>query len=211
MKGRKLTAEIIVVDDGSSDRTSSLARSILADWPLSRVISFEKNRGKGAAVKAGVLEARGELILLTDADLSTPIEELEKFWPRAGDYQVVIGSRALPASDLRIRQSHLRESLGKFFNLLVRWLVLSDFKDTQCGFKLFTGPAGQEIFSRLKTTGFAFDVEALLLARKLGYKIAEVPVAWANSPDSRVKLISSSVKMFLELLRIRKIRNKLTD
>lgn len=211
LKGRKSTAEIIVVDDGSTDRTASLARSILTDWPLSRVISFEKNQGKGAAVKIGVLQARGELILLTDADLSTPIEELEKFWPLAGDYEVVIGSRALPASDLRIRQSRLRENMGKFFNLLVRWLVLPDFKDTQCGFKLFKRQAAREIFSRLKTTGFAFDVEALLLARKLGYKIAEIPVVWTNSADSRVKLISSSVKMLLELIRIRKIRNKLTD
>jgi len=194
-----------VVDDGSPDRTASLARSILADWPLSEVISFEKNRGKGAAVKTGVLQARGELILLTDADLSTPIEELEKFWPLAGDYEVVIGSRALPASELRIRQSRLRETMGKFFNLLVRWLVLPDFKDTQCGFKLFKRQAAREIFSRLKRTGVAFAVEALLLARKLGYKIAEVPVVWANSADSRVKLISSSAKMLLELIKIRKI------
>ncbi|HRD01561.1 MAG TPA: glycosyltransferase family 2 protein [Candidatus Saccharicenans sp.] len=215
LRVRNSSAEIIVVNDGSTDRTASLARTILTDWPWSKIISFEKNRGKGAAVKEGVLQANGELILVTDADLSTPIEELEKFWPLAAEhYDLIIGSRALPASDIKKRQSWLRETMGKFFNLLVRWLVLPDFKDTQCGFKLFRKEASREIFARIKTTGFAFDVEVLLLARQLGYKIAEVPVVWINSPDSRVRLLGSSVKMLFELLRIRfrrnRIENKLT-
>jgi dolichyl-phosphate beta-glucosyltransferase len=213
-RGQKWLTEIIVVDDGSQDGTADLARSQLADWPWSKVISLKKNQGKGAAVKEGVLAAQGELILVTDADLSTPIEELGKFYPLvAGHYDLIIGSRALPASDIRKRQSCLRETMGKSFNRLVRWLVLPDFKDTQCGFKLFKKEAAREIFIRIKTSGFAFDVEVLLLARQLGYKVAEVPVIWINSPDSRVKLFSSSVKMLFELfhLSLRKIRKKLTD
>jgi len=212
-RGQKWLTEIIVVDDGSQDRTADLARSQLADWPWSKVISLKKNQGKGAAVKEGVLAARGELILVTDADLSTPIEELGKFYPLvAGHYDLIIGSRALPASEIWQRQSRLRETMGKSFNRLVRWLVLPDFKDTQCGFKLFKKEAAREIFTRIKTSGFAFDVEVLLLARQLGYKVAEVPVIWVNSPDSRVKLFSSSVKMLFELfhLCLRKKRKKLT-
>lgn len=212
-RGQKWLTELIVVDDGSQDGTADLARSQLAGWPWFKVISLKKNRGKGAAVKEGILEARGELILFTDADLSTPIEELEKFWPLAArQYDLIIGSRALPTSEIRKRQNFLRENMGKFFNRLVRWLILPDFKDTQCGFKLFKKEAAREIFDRIKTTGFAFDVELLLLARQLGYKVAEVPVIWINSPDSRVKLLSSSVKMLFELLHLslRKNRNKLT-
>ncbi|MGB9906711.1 MAG: dolichyl-phosphate beta-glucosyltransferase [Candidatus Saccharicenans sp.] len=205
LQSRNISAEVIVVDDGSTDRTAEEAGEIMADYPEFRVITLPVNRGKGAAVRSGVLQARGELVLFTDADLSTPIEELEKFLPLAREgCQVVIGSRALPESQIKERQGWLREHLGKFFNLLVRLLVLKGFKDTQCGFKLFRKEAAREIFLRLETEGFAFDVEVLLLARKLGYKICQVPVVWVNHPESRVRLVRGSLKMLGELLRIRR-------
>ncbi|MBC7349166.1 MAG: glycosyltransferase family 2 protein [Candidatus Aminicenantes bacterium] len=207
LQSRQLSAEVIVVDDGSTDRTAEVSREIMADYPEFRVISHPVNRGKGAAVRTGALQSRGELVLFTDADLSTPIEELEKFLPLAREgYEVVIGSRALPESEIKERQGWLRERLGKSFNLLVRLLVLKGFKDTQCGFKLFQKEAAREIFFRLETEGFAFDVEVLLLARKLGYKIAQVPVVWVNHPESRVQLVRGSLKMLGELIKIRRLK-----
>jgi len=202
---RSLSAEIILVDDGSTDRTAGVALEIMEDYPDFRVITLPLNRGKGAAVRAGVLQARGELVLFTDADLSTPIEELEKFLPliREG-YDVIIGCRALPDSIIKERQGWLRERLGKCFNLLVRLLVLKGFRDTQCGFKLFRKNAAREIFFRLETEGFAFDVEVLLLARHLGYRIAQVPVVWVNHPESRLRLVRGSLSMLIELIKIRK-------
>jgi dolichyl-phosphate beta-glucosyltransferase len=144
------------------------------------------------------------LILFTDCDLSTPIEELEKFLPliREG-YQIVIASRALPDSQIKKRQGWFREHSGKVFNLLVRWLVLTGYKDTQCGFKLFQEEAARAIFSRLETKGFAFDVEVLLLAEQLGLRVAQVPVVWINSPESKVHLVKSSCQMLFELLKLR--------
>lgn len=205
LDSRQIQAEIIVVDDGSKDKTTAVAREILGDWPLQKVVSLPENQGKGAAVKEGLLQASGEFILFSDADLSTPIEELEKMLPLARlGYQVVIASRALPESEIKKRQSWLREHMGKTFNFLVRLLLIKDIKDTQCGFKLFEQKAARKIFSELQTKGFAFDVEALALARRFGYKIAQIPVAWVNSPESRVGLVRSSVGMFIELLKIKK-------
>lgn len=205
LQSRHLSSEIILVDDGSTDRTAEVSREIMEGYPDFRVITLPQNRGKGAAVRAGMLQARGELVLFTDADLSTPIEELEKFMPliREG-YDLVIGCRALPESVIKERQSWLREHLGKCFNLLVRLLVLRGFRDTQCGFKLFRKEAAREIFFRLETEGFAFDVEALLLARRLGFRVAQVPVVWINHPQSRVRLVRGSLSMFIDLLKIRK-------
>jgi dolichyl-phosphate beta-glucosyltransferase len=209
LKGKAIKAEIIVADDGSSDSTAEISRKALRDWPEAEVISLPENRGKGAAVREGVLKAKAELVLFTDADLSTPIEELEKFLPLAHQgFAVVIGSRALPESKVLKRQSWLREHMGKTFNLLVRLLLIKGIKDTQCGFKLFRKEAAKEIFSQLKTEGFAFDVEALMIARKLGYRIAQVPVVWINCPDSRVHMIKSSLKMLTEMFKLIPLRVK---
>jgi dolichyl-phosphate beta-glucosyltransferase len=199
---KPFSSEVIVVDDGSGDRTAEVAAA--ARGIPSRVIRLERNRGKGRAVREGVLAAAGEVILFSDADLSTPITELDKFLPRLerGD-DVVIGSRALADSVIEVRQSRPRETMGKAFNLLVRILVLRGFRDTQCGFKAFRRAAAMDLFSRLRTTGFAFDVEILMLARRLGCRVAEVPVVWRNSPSSRVRLVRSSWRMLRELLKIR--------
>jgi dolichyl-phosphate beta-glucosyltransferase len=170
------------------------------------VIRREKNRGKGASVREGVLAASGEIILFSDDDLSTPIGEFDKLFAalQAGA-DVAIGSRALPESDIRIRQRRLRELMGKAFNLLVRLFVLKGYRDTQCGFKAFRRAAAMDLFSRLRTDGFGFDVEVLALCRELGYRVAEVPVVWSDSRPSRVRLVRGSLGMLGEILRIRRL------
>jgi dolichyl-phosphate beta-glucosyltransferase len=210
LASKPFAAEVVVVDDGSSDRTSEAARRALPAGPPLRVIRLEANRGKGYAVRTGVLAAAGEAVLFTDADLSTPVEELDKFLPRLDEgADVVIGSRAVPGCDIRVRQARPRQAMGKFFNRLVRLFVMDGCRDTQCGFKLFRRKAALDIFSRLETPGFAFDVEVLLLARRLGYRVAEVPVVWCDSRPSRVRIVSGSWGMLRELLTIRRLRSKL--
>ena len=194
-------AEVLVVDDGSSDRTAAVAEKTASGLGLSfRVIRLPENRGKGAAVRAGVLEARGEHVLVTDADLSTPIEEVDKLL--AAGAPVAIGSRGVDTTLVKQRQPLFRVASGKVFNLLVRVLAVSGIRDTQCGFKLFRRDAAREVFSRATVDRFAFDVEALLLARRLGYAIAEVPVLWFNSPDTRVGF-GGGLEAFAALFRIR--------
>ncbi len=197
-----LASEVLVVDDGSSDRTAAVAEKTAAGLGLSfRVIRLPENRGKGAAVRAGVLEATGAHVLVTDADLSTPIEELDKLLSAGAP--VAIGSRGVDTTLVKERQSLFRVASGRVFNLLVRLLVVSGIRDTQCGFKLFSRDAAREVFSRATVDRFAFDVEALLLARRLGYRIAEVPVLWFNSPDTRVGL-GGGLEAFATLFRIRR-------
>jgi dolichyl-phosphate beta-glucosyltransferase len=205
LSSKRGESEVIVVDDGSRDRTADLAEEALRGWTNSRVIRFPENRGKGAAVKEGILLSQGDLVLFSDADLSTPIEELGKFLPLAEQgYDVIIGCRALPESDIQIRQAGIRELLGKTFNLFVRLLVMKGICDTQCGFKLFRKEAARKIFPLVRTRGFGFDVEVLYLAQKNGFRIRQVPVIWRNSPKSEVKIVRSSVAMFADLWRIRR-------
>jgi len=207
LAAKSYAAEIIVVDDGSTDRTAEVAGAALEGRLPYRVLRRDKNQGKGFSVREGVLAAAGQVILFTDADLSTPIEELEKFIQRLDEgFDMVIGSRALPGCDIRVPQAAPREALGKFFNRLVRLLVMKGCLDTQCGFKVFRRGAAMDLFSRLQSRGFAFDVEILVLAGKLGYRVGEVPVIWCNSPPSRVRIFRSSWQMLRELWRIRRLR-----
>lgn len=195
--------EVIVVDDGSADATGRMSEEIGRGYPC-RVVRNEPNRGKGYSIRRGMLEARGRYRLFSDADLSTPIEELDKFWPAVNDgCGMVIGSRALPESDLEVRQPFYREMMGRVFNLLVRLLLVGGIRDTQCGFKLFTAEAAQAIFPRQTLQGFAFDVELIVLARRAGFKVAEVPVRWINSPASRVSAWRDSTRMFFDLLALK--------
>ncbi len=195
-----LSVEVIVVDDGSTDRTAAGAAETGRRWGLDlRVLTHERNRGKGAAVRSGALAAQGHRILVSDADFSTPIGEWEKL--AATEAPVAIGSRAVDESLVKEQQPFYRVAMGKLFNRLVRLLAVPGIHDTQCGFKLFSHDAARAIFSRTTVDRFAWDVEALLLARKLGYAIAEVPVLWFNSSDSRVTFLAG-VQATLELFRI---------
>ncbi|MCX8036360.1 MAG: glycosyltransferase family 2 protein [Candidatus Sumerlaeia bacterium] len=196
--------ELIVVDDGSRDGSVAVAEQAGMGDRL-RVIRHEINRGKGAAVRTGMAAAKGEYCLFSDADLSTPIEEIEKFWPRFEQgYDVVIGSRGLAGSQIELHQNRVRELMGRTFNLLVRLLVVPGIYDTQCGFKMFSRRAVEVIFPRCRLDGWAFDVELLALALGEGFRIAEVPVRWINSPDTRVRALSASLQMFFDLLRLRR-------
>lgn len=196
--------ELIVVDDGSNDGTAELVRRIRPEDPRLRVVSYSQNRGKGHAVRTGMLAARGELVLFSDADLSAPIEEVEKLAPplREGAH-VAIGSRALRRELIEVRQSRLRELAGQSFNLALRLITGLDFRDTQCGFKLFRREAVKPVFERQRIFTFGFDPEVLFLARKFGFRIQEVPVRWAHSEGSKVRVLRDGLNMLVDLLRIR--------
>jgi dolichyl-phosphate beta-glucosyltransferase len=192
--------EILVVDDGSRDDTAACAQAAGA---AVRVLRNSKNRGKGYSVRRGMLEARGERLLMSDADLSTPIDELPRLIQKLDEgFDVAIASRALPGARIEVHQGHFRENVGRLFNLLVRALVLPGLHDTQCGFKLWSAKAAQEAFSRARLPGFSFDVETLYIATRRGRRIAEIPVTWRNDAASRVTLLRGTVA-FLDILRLR--------
>jgi len=192
--------EILLVDDGSRDATAERAAEAGAGVT---VLRNDTNRGKGYAVRRGMLASRGARVLMTDADLSTPIEELPRLAARMDEgYDAVIASRALPGARIEVRQPWYRENMGRLFNLAVRLLVIGGVRDTQCGFKLFAGEPGRAIFSACRLDGFCFDVEALFIARMRGYRVAEVPVTWRNDAATRVGNWRGFVA-FLDLARIR--------
>jgi len=203
LDGRRFDfAELIVVDDGSTDSTAGAVAAI--SDPRVRLIRNPGNRGKGYAVRNGALHARGEWILFTDADLSAPIEELDKLAAAAeqSGARVAIGSRALDRSLVSVHQSAAREYAGRFFNLIMRLVTGLPFRDTQCGFKLFEAKAAREIFRRQRSEGFGFDVEDLFIARLLGYRTVEVPVRWANVEGTKVSLLRG-LDAFLDPFRVR--------
>lgn len=202
--GKRVSYELILVDDGSSDGTRLIMDSAAERNPAVRLEALPQNRGKGRALAEGVAGARGAEILVTDADLSTPIEELDKLRAElrkgAG---VAIGSRALKESRVEVSQPIYRVLMGKTFNLLVQVVLLPGIWDTQCGFKLFRADVAHDAFAALTTDGFGFDPEVLYRAKRRGVRIAEVPVVWRNSAPTKVSPIKSSLDMFRHVLRIR--------
>jgi dolichyl-phosphate beta-glucosyltransferase len=196
--------EVVVVDDGSRDGTARVAEEFARKNACVRLARSPGNRGKGYAVRKGMLEAKGEWILYTDADLSTPIAEIEKLC-RAARQQaatIAIGSRAVDRTLVEVHQPALRELSGRAFNLVMRMVTGLKFQDTQCGFKLYRADAARRIFSQQKQDGFSFDVEDLLIAKKLGLRAVEVPVRWANVEGTKVRL-TQGMMSFVDLLKIR--------
>ncbi len=203
--GQPVSIEILVIDDGSKDRTSQVALELTTVVPGLRVVRNERNRGKGYSVRRGVGEAEGSIIGFMDADLKTPIEEIERILPwLANGYGVVIGSRGLRESRIEVAQPLHRRLGSKLFAAVMHALVgLPDIVDTQCGFKFFTRAAALEIFRHQKADGYMFDVEILCLAQQLGYRIKQVPIRWMNDPDTRLQLVRGNLRNVVELLRIR--------
>jgi hypothetical protein len=201
LESRGDTFEILVVDDGSNDATAQLTEAF-GDGRI-RCLTGAANRGKGAAVRRGLAAARGARVLITDADLSTPIPELAKLEPHLATAEIVIGSRAADDSSIHDRQPAIRELLGKTFNLLLRLLALTPFRDTQCGFKLLDGDAARELAGTLTINGFAYDVELLHNARRRGLRIAEVGVQWSHSDPSSVPLLGAGSGMVADACRLR--------
>ena len=197
-------SEVIVVNDGSRDRTAELVREYAQRNPRLRLLENPGNHGKGYSVRNGMLNANGEILLFSDADLSSPIEEAPKLLAalQAGA-DVAIGSRWLRPELQTQRQSLLRQFYGRLFNLVLRILLGLNFKDTQCGFKAFTRQAAQNIFSRQRIERWGFDPELLYLSRKSGFKVVEVPVAWAHAEGTRISPLRDGMKMFGEVLRVR--------
>jgi dolichyl-phosphate beta-glucosyltransferase len=199
-----IDAEILVVDDGSKDRTGELATKALAGR-RGRVVANGENRGKGYSVRHGVLEARGRFVLVTDADLSTSIEDHAKLAEvmRDRDLDVVIGSRALPDSNVEIRQGWLRQTMGRSFNVIIRSLTGLPFHDTQCGFKLLDRERVKPLVEKMVVDGFAFDVELLFLCARFGLSVADVPVTWRNATGSKVSIVGDPLAMIADVLRVR--------
>lgn len=194
--------EIIVVDDGSTDKTVPLVQACQAEGL--RLIRNQKNHGKGFAVKSGMLAARGQYRFFTDADNSTPIEEMENFLPRLeSGTPVVIGSRFVAGSKVVVKQPFYRQALGRLANLVIQTVAVSGIKDTQCGFKAFSGAAAAELFPRQTINAWGFDFEILAVARRRNLNIAEVPVSWYNSKESRVRPLQSAIRTLAELMKIR--------
>lgn len=199
---KKIT-EVIVVDDGCTDRTAEVAESFRGKIALLRVLANGTNRGKGYSVRHGSLDARGEIVLFTDADLSSPIEEAGKLLAALQDHDVAIGSRAVDRRLIEVRESAFRELAGIIFNKIVRTVLRLPFVDTQCGFKAFRRERCRVIFEQQTIERFGFDPELLYLARHHGLSTVEVPVRWAHSPATKVSMMRDSVQMFLDVVIIR--------
>lgn len=210
-KTKPFSLEIIVSDDGSLDQTVAVAKKELTECGIEhQVIRAPINRGKGAAVRNAMLQAKGDYRLFSDADLSTPIGELDRFLPLLIEKKadVVIGSRAVPGAQIKERQPWFREFMGRVFNKIASLFAFHGIRDSQCGFKCFNKDASEKIFTAQKLDGFSFDVEIVFLAQKFGFQIVELPVVWVNSAATKVKVLSDPIKMFWDVLRIRRLHRE---
>mgnify|MGYP002725709934 CR=1 FL=1 len=202
MSGQSYDFEIIVVENGSEDDTADVVEAHAVDHDHVHLIKVPE-RGKGIAVRTGMLAANGEYRFMCDADLSMPISQIARFLPpESSNYDIAMGSREIVGS-IRFHEPAFTHVRGRIFSNLVKLMVLPGFEDTQCGFKLFRGDVARELFSLSEIPGFCFDVEVLYLARKKGYSIAEIPVIWLNDENTNVSPIKDSIRMFSDLIRIR--------
>ncbi len=208
-EGQAYEYDVTIVSDGSTDRTATLVRDFAGVHPTFRLIEYAPNRGKGYAVRTGILAAEGDVVLFCDADLATPQEETEKLLPHMeSGADVAIGSRPLKESRLEKHQPFLREMFGRASNKVIQLLAVRGIRDTQCGFKMFTKTAAQDIFGRCKLEEFGFDFECLMIARDLGYRIDEVPIRWLDQEGSKVVLLRDGPRALRDLLRIRLMGRK---
>lgn len=197
------STEVLVVDDGSNDRTAEVAAAFADRIPNLRVLKNGENRGKGYSVRHGMQEARGEYVLFTDADLSAPIEEADKLLLALQQYDIAIGSRALNRDLIDVHESLFREFAGIIFNRIVRIVLWLPFVDTQCGFKAFRREPCRIIFEQQRIERFGFDPELLYLARHHGLKATEIPVRWSHSPATKINMMRDSIQMFVDVFAIR--------
>lgn len=198
--------EILVVDDGSNDKTVEIIREYSMKSPMVALVQNPYNQGKGAAVRRGMLHAQGQYLLFSDADLSAPIGDVERLIPYLEQgYDIAIGSRNIKDKDVKIVAIPKRMFMGRCFHWFVQSLILPGYKDTQCGFKLFKHDVAKHIFSLQKLDRFSFDVEILYLAKKHGYKVKEVAVNWVHVDNSRINLFSDPVQMFIDILKIKQL------
>jgi dolichyl-phosphate beta-glucosyltransferase len=203
LKTQNYQAEVLVVENGSHDRTLELAREYASQNSCLRVFHEEK-RGKGLAVRRGMLEARGEYRIFCDADLSMPIDKVNAFIPPSlPDMDIAIASREAPGA-IRYNEPIYRHLIGRVFNAMVKWFALPDLQDTQCGFKCFRAAVAEDIFRFQTLGGMSFDAEVLFIACRKGYHVVEIPIPWYFNPDSRVQLFNDSLKMAFDLLTIRR-------
>ena len=205
LESRNYSGELIVVDDGSTDQTGQLLEEVQRLHPAVRVLRNDSNRGKGFSVRRGVLEARGELVLFTDADLSAPIEETNKLLAalESSGADAGVGSRALQRRLIGVHQPWWREWAGRAFNRLVRFFTGLKIRDTQCGLKLFRRLSTRRAFELQRVNGFGFDPEVLFLIERLEGRVVEVPVRWNDSPATKVRFLRDAVRMFLDLVALR--------
>ncbi len=203
-KNKKINYEIIIVDDGSTDKTRLIVKDFSNKNKNIKLTKQRNNKGKGYSVKEDMLLARGDYLLFSDADLSTPIREVEKFIKviKSG-YDIVIASRNMKGSIIPIKQPFFRSFLGTIFPFIVSLLILPGYKDTQCGFKLFKKNVAKKIFNKQKINGFGFDVEILFIAKKHNYKTKELPVTWSNALGSKINPVKDSIRMLLDIFKIK--------
>jgi len=198
--------EVLVVDDGSKDKTVEIVNKFSETHQSTKLLKNPQNMGKGEAVKNGVLHSNGDIVLFSDADLSTPIEEIQRLFKWLNqDYDIAIGSRNVFDPEIKVDTVLKRRLVGRVFNAVVQFFTIKEFKDTQCGFKAFKKDVAKELFSRQQFKGFSFDVEILYLAVKMNYKIKEVAVNWTHCDSSKVSIIKDSIRMFSDIIKIKKL------
>lgn len=206
LKNKKWKSEIILVDDGSTDKTYNILEGYMSRYKNVKLYRHSVNRGKGAAVQTGILKSSGKLVLMTDCDLSTPIEEIENLMEYTGEYDIIIGSRRLKEKRLGRMPARYRTLLGDIYYEMLRLFLLPSVKDTNCGFKLFSRKVIEDVFTRQRIWRWGYDAEVLFVAHKLGFSIKEIPVSWSHYAGSKVRLMDAVIRTTGELINI-KINN----